>query len=392
MNVAADAELLELLADRPELLAVADAVAATQRRRRSTPRRALLVAAAAAIVAVAALAAPWGERGPTTVERALAALGSGPVLHAVVEYSGDDAIVDLESGREQRRVHRTEYWYDSGRETLRVRESTDGIRVRELVATPEGGYSDTGSFETGNPREWLEPTLAAFATGYREVLASGDATLVGETTVDGRKAKLVAFRRSSGEVTTVTVDAETSRPLQFSSTYRGGRRSPLFTVAAIESMLREPGLFAPPELSPPRPTAGEMREGEPIELDRAASELEATPVWLGRSFGGRAVGVVELTRGVTELTDGRKVPAKVVRIAYGRVRLSQASTSGGAYMIGMEDGGDPPPPAGSIAITRGFGRSDAWEGEFRSHGLYVRVTAPSREQLLEAARSLRPVR
>lgn len=58
----------------------------------------------------------------------------------------------------------------------------------------------------------------------------------------------------------------------------------------------------------------------------------------------------------------------------------------------MEDGGDPPPPAGSIAITRGFGRSDSWEGELRSHGLYVSLDAPSREQLLAAARALRPVR
>jgi hypothetical protein len=58
-------------------------------------------------------------------------------------------------------------------------------------------------------------------------------------------------------------------------------------------------------------------------------ELAAPPLWLGPSFDS-----VELARGVTELSDGRKVAGKVVRIRYGRVVVSTASTRGSAYDTG----------------------------------------------------------
>src|SRR5688500_1867670 len=127
MSVAVDRELLESLQDRSDLVAVADAIADTQRPRaaRRLSRRTALVAAAAVVAAVAALAAPWGERGPATVERALAALGSGPVLHAVVEYTGEDVVIDLATGRERPFVHRAEYWYDAERQFFRSTLSND---------------------------------------------------------------------------------------------------------------------------------------------------------------------------------------------------------------------------------------------------------------------------
>src|SRR5207248_1342318 len=77
-----DPDLLELLADKPELLAIADAVAATQQ----PPRRTLLhrrsvrvgvVAAAALVAVVVALVLPRGNSG--IVDRALAAIGTGSV-------------------------------------------------------------------------------------------------------------------------------------------------------------------------------------------------------------------------------------------------------------------------------------------------------------------------
>jgi hypothetical protein len=127
MNALRDRELVDVLADRPDLLAIADAVAETKPRRKRRPSGVIALAAALAAAAAVALVAPWGNRGPDVVERALAAIGTGPVLHAVVEYSGDDAIVDLETGRSVKRVHRTEFWYDDANRSLRTRLSTDGV-------------------------------------------------------------------------------------------------------------------------------------------------------------------------------------------------------------------------------------------------------------------------
>ena len=96
-----DPELLELLADKPELLAVADGVAATQKppkrslvRRRSTRFAAVAALAAAAVAALLVL--PQGEHG--IVDRAIAAIGDGRVLHMVVEVPTGTTYVDLRSG------------------------------------------------------------------------------------------------------------------------------------------------------------------------------------------------------------------------------------------------------------------------------------------------------
>lgn len=91
-----------------------------------------------------------------------------------------------------------------------------------------------------------------------------------------------------------------------------------------------------------------------------------------------------------ELTDGTEVEGVVLRFTYGRVTVSMASTPAGAYALGMEDGGDPAPPAGSIGISSGPSgrRSDS---ELRSHGLYVSIDAPTITEIVDAARALRPL-
>lgn len=392
MNALEDHELVELLGDRPDLFAVADAVASTQRtRRRRAPRRPLVAAAVAAVAAAVVLAAPWGDRGPDVLDRALAAIGNGPVLHAVVEYSGDDAIVNLATGESTRRVHGMEFWYDRGRRAFRSRLSTDGVQLSDQVVTPERICSDVGCVDSGGMTAQLDPSLAGFTTGYREALASGDAVLVGESRIDGRPAKLLRFTGSSGETTTVSVDAETHRPLQFFSRYPGGRRSPLFTVVEVESISRDETLFAPPKLSPSRPTAGEVSDGREITLTEASRALGRAPLWLGeRDAEGGALRTIELQHARTTFTDGREVEGVVVRLRYGRLQVGLATRPEGAYALGMEDGADPAPPAGSIAITRDWGGPRRWAGELRVDGFWVTLVAETREALLRAARSLRP--
>jgi hypothetical protein len=84
-RVQLDAELLELLADEPELLAIADAFVETQTRRRRV-RPAVLVGAGALVACAVALAfalAPSGRSTGVSVSAAVAAVG------------GDARFVDL---------------------------------------------------------------------------------------------------------------------------------------------------------------------------------------------------------------------------------------------------------------------------------------------------------
>jgi hypothetical protein len=389
MNALHDPEVVELLREEPELLALADAMAATQRVRRRVPMRVPALAAAVLAAAAVALLAPWGGSGPDIVEDALAAIGTGAVVHAAVEYRTDDSIVDLDTGKSTPRVRRTEYWYDAERQLLHTKLFTDGVQITEIVEGPQMAHSDIGSFETNGFSPQLDPALAGFATGYREALEDGTAREVGKTKIGLREVTLLAFQRGTREVLTVAVDDDSGRPVRFWSIYPGGRRSPDFDVVELETLGRSPTLFERPELSPPRPTAGSGQEGRPIAIEEAAAALGAQPVWLGPSFRGRTLESIERSPVTAELTDGTRVEGVVLRFTYGRTRVSVAKTAAGAYALGMEDGGDPPPAPGSVALMRPSGGPRDWSGELRSNSLYVAISAPTSTEVVDAARGLR---
>lgn len=411
MTVVSDRELVELLADRPELLAIADAVGATQRRRRRLGRRrALALPAAVAALLVLVLAAPWQHGGPSTLERALAAVGQGPVIHAVVETSTrGNALIEIASGEKRPRVHRTEYWYDGERKRLHTRLLVDGVQITEIVETPERAYSDLGSYPTGGAFEpSLEPALLGFVTRYRSALAGGRAKVLDETTVNGRPAKRITLRLPHGAREEVMVDAETYKPLRFFIVAPRVRtpqiappasllRSPEYRVVTIESLPRDPGFFAPPKLSPPRPTAGSGGSAEDVTLDEASRALGRQPRWLGRAFGGHGLDAVLLRHYRAEWTDGRTGEGVVVELSYGGVTLSQAVDPAAAYQLGFDDGGGPPPPPGFLETTPPgteitTGRAvGPWSAELRSDGIAMLLEAPSRATLLQAARALTPV-
>jgi hypothetical protein len=357
---------------------VLELAAASPRR---SHRRRTRIALAPAVVAAATLAlllvAPWESRGPSVVDRALAAVGAGPVVHAVVEFSGpEDVVVDLATGAERERVHRTEYWYDEQRRQLRVRWTTDGGEPMDY-----GGSVDITK---------LDPALAGFATQYRDALADGRARVAGDAIVQGRRVRRIEFApSSSGAVEEVTVDAETSVPVGFHTTYAGGRRSHEWRVVAIESVPRDPSDFTPAEPARPRPTTGEVSEGRPITLAEAARVLGRSPLWLGPSFAGRELESVELAHSRAWLTDGSMVRGEHVRLAYGRVRVSLASDASGSYAIGFGDVEYPTPPVGSVAIS-GSDRQ-GWHGELRRGDFAVMLSAARKEQVLFAARALTPV-
>ena len=373
MSALADREVLELLRGRPDLLAVADAIAVTQPRRLRSRIVVVPVVVAAAAVALL-LVAPWQSRGPSIVDRALAAVGGGPVIHAVVEYSWpQDVVVNLATGAEHERVHRNEYWYDEQRHELRDRSIT------------EGGTPIDYLVRGGLPAR-LDPALAGFGTDYRDALDNGRARVIGDTEVAGRPAKVIEFEtRGSGAVEQVSVDATTFAPLTFETTFTGGRRSPTWRVVTIESVARDPADFVLPS-SAPRPTVGEVSAERTISAAEAERALGAPPLRLA----GRTPDAIALSRTTESLTDGTTVTGVVVRFSYGRVRLSLAHDTAGSYAVGFGEGEFPTPPEGSIAVTGND--SDGWQGERRKDGFAVMIAAPTKDQVVAAARALSPAR
>lgn len=351
---------------------------ATGVQRSWAPRRLAPLAAVAAAVAAVVLTGPFGSPKVDVLDRALAAVGAGPVVHAVVEYSwAQDVVVDLTTSAERERVHRHEFWYDEQRQQLLHRSLTGGERIDYLISGPALSVR-------------LDPALTGFATRYRGALASGDARVVGDAAVDGRPAKRIEFQpRESGAVEEVFVDAETFAPLSFQETYVGARRSPVWRVVTIESVPYDQSTFGEAS-SKPRLDAGEVREARKISLAQAARALGAPPLWLGPSFARQALSSVELSHTTAWLTDGSKVSGVLVRLVYGAVRVSLAHDAAGSYAVGFVEDDHPTPPEGSMGVS-GNDR-EGWQGELRYGDFAIMVSAPSKEQVVAAARALTPQR
>ena len=204
-----DLETLEALQGHPDLLAIADALVATQKRRRRRLPFARIGLAAAVIVvaAVVALVSPWQGEGGGFVARALAALGDGQVIHVVsLSDLPGQTLVDLQSGAEQPVQARTEIWFDSARGLERSVSSSDGRVTQEELQTPQGAWTQDGRVYTcawiaahpvaatrarvscnangdngttprhiPEPLPALDPALSGFVSGYRDALANGSA-------------------------------------------------------------------------------------------------------------------------------------------------------------------------------------------------------------------------
>ena len=405
----ADPELLGLLADRPELLAIADAVAATQapeRTSRRLPR--LLVAAAVLAVGLAVLPlAPWrGDDGGLTA-RALAAIGPLPVVHAVIETQDPhSALVDIESGRRVPTTIRVEYWFDDERARLRSRQLRNGVLQGEALQVGDGGSTSDGPvLALPGTRPNLTPGLAAFVRGYRQALAEGTAREVGQAEVNGREVTWLEFPSGTGSER-VAVDRITSLPVLLRTIGADGEPSTLaWRVLTIETTERRASDFTPPRLLPAAPSRGDVRESRTIPAAEAASAVETQVLWLGRSFVGLPLASVELhelTRGFAPQLGRPAEHARGVELVYGDrerfVRLQQARTPEPAYGFGrgrVTWAGDAIPAEGSLAVVDVLSvdrpGTHGCIGQLRRGGTYVTISSSEGELCLAAARALGPV-
>jgi hypothetical protein len=253
-------------------------------------RRVVLPAVAAAVViAMAGLALfqPWSREEPAFLERALAAVDGGPVLHVVLRGEWGGQAVELATG-ERRPVHgETEVWYDPDRRLIRTVS-----RLGETVQSDE-------TYEVGEGNA----QIVALGRDYRKALQSGSARIAGQDVIDGRAVTWVVVRsqmlpdsdgRAHEWAQQVAVSNETYEPVALRDT-RDGRPPPggIARILDLEMLPAGEGELMPGEDS--------VREGpfqfgnRPIPLERAGDVLGQTPLWLGPEHQGLSLARVSET-------------------------------------------------------------------------------------------------
>jgi len=338
-------------------------------RRRRLPAVGLAAAAAAATVAVL-LVSPWG--GNTgLVQRALAAVGSGEVLHVVfTEQPGPPGwygAVSLPSGKPlPDPILRREVWYDQSRGLEKsVFSLGNGNGFGESIETPQADYNSAGRITNavtvdGNkvtpsvgPSASLEPALADFVDEYQSALASGQATRTGTGQVDGHDVTwlhIAADPAHYDPAMDVAIDSSTYAPVQV----RTDDADPVqFDVSEIDTQAYDPSLFTPPPVT--SPVSASTGAPTPIDATQAPGLLDGKAVWLGQSWNGyELVGVAQEQVTDSYSPDSGKQPVQSVAVVFtyadGSDMLEIAETAQCEFGLGLSCGGPYQPQDGVLFL------------------------------------------
>lgn len=389
-----DPEVLDVLRDEPELLALADALADTQRphsrrMRRLAPRIGAIAAVAAGIAAVF-LFWPSGGGNNRILGRALAAIGDGPVLHLLMQVPTGGVLVNLDSGKRVVETMQVESWSDRDfeREHLVMRV---GGRAGDLLL-PEDARKPGA---TVGP---VDPAYAAFWTGYRQALANGDAKLEGQDTVDGHAVYWLQFpsveRGRPG--TEVAIDRQTYKPVVIRNSATGGRHVDMRVLVAETTPYRASDF---------RRVGVNLFDGISSGSSGSASipgqqpSTTVTAPWLtaGKRVAGLALASVSpsTTTRSDKTIDG-------VTLVYGNGR--GVFPEPGPNVLSIEELSQPDDPVewkrippGWMAVQQGSSGSgpgsmhSMWTGTLAKHGIYVTIeTGAGEDAVLAVARALRP--
>lgn len=295
-------------------------------RRWRLPSVAVAAAVAAAVIAVL-LVSPWSGSGGL-VQRALAAVGSGPVLHVVTEQPSPILwykAVSLPSGTPIQVTQRQEIWFDQSRDLKKTVTTLNGVVYDQLLETRQGGFTPSGPVYTcswiaahpvaatkagvscnANMQNGTKPhkvpeqpptldlALAGFVDHYQSALASGQATKTGTGQVDGHDViwlRISATTQSQGgyPAEDVAIDASTYAPVLV----RTLSTNPVqFQVSQIDTEAYDHSLFTRPAREYP-PTSGSARATSPIDAAQAPTLLGGKALWLGQSWNGYQLVKVE---------------------------------------------------------------------------------------------------
>lgn len=387
-----------------------------------------LAAAAAALV----LVAPW-RGGPSFVQQALAAVGTGRYVHAVLQtpepYS---QFLDLATGKTRLSVNGPEFVYDTKTGAFESRAVFDGV----VFPSEEGP----------------DPAVKNFASGYRTALRNGDARIIGETTVNGRKAKIIRFpirfRVPPARVSTsgllrggkldtnpfnehsffedVAVDTSSRSPLWIRSAIRQfDRRTgrypvvespcPCRRIVSITSSDKRPTLPRPHKITPTMRggIGGEATDLRRLDPADATAAFRHTAFWVGRTFEGTTLqklrlqqlahwplnGAFKIIPAKGTLPEGGKIGGLGLRLDYrgdkASLEIDQSPSFEVAYgFVGRWT----LPPHGQARLICGdycgekpSRHEQIWYAQFRKSGLFIRIRSKSRSLVVRAALALAPI-
>jgi hypothetical protein len=359
------------------------------RARWAVPR--LAIVAAALGLATLLAVGPWrsGERAGV-VDRALAAIGDGPVTHLVLREDQGGTLIDLETGERRPLYHERELWIDADRGFVSV--ARFGGAVNDIHAA--------------SPAE-IERLFAVFATGYREALETGRARLAGSGVVDGMPVFWIKVQRDVDKRTgeewalEVAVAQDSYHPVYIRSTRDGKpERGSGSRVLRAEHLPADSFAVAP---RPREPTASFFGVSpEPIRLAEARAILGDRGAWLGESFRGlRLTTIRKLTMGSGYSRETGKWADELtgVRLVYG-TSTTEGVPEGSGRSITLEQA-----PRSHSAIQRGIGNYRVPDGHVLMTGpgavylsyegtrIAIRILGGSVDEApaLAAARALRPM-
>ncbi len=257
--------------------------AARARDRRTSTRRAAIAAVAVLGAAVAVALWPSDSRPRGVLDRALAAVGEGPVVHLVLREGWGGTLIDLETGKRERVNGEREIWYDPKR----------GLReISRFGGSVEG---DT-FYPRGRVAPYLEKTFASLAQGYRRALESRRARVVERARVEGIDVYWIrvdaemlpdaADDRLHEWAHDVGVSQQTYEPVFLRET-RDGNVSPDGPSRVLEMKMLPDGSgdFDAPHIDDVNSNASRIRSA-PIPLARAADALGRAPLWAGNALEG----------------------------------------------------------------------------------------------------------
>lgn len=377
---------------------IVGAAAPQRRARRRWLVRVLPVASAAVATLLLALAWPFGG-GPsgTILERAAAAVGDGPVLHAVIRSGWGGTLVDLDSGAREEIRAELEVWYDPERGIHEVSRFAGILQGDSIL--PPGRLSQLDSH--------LEKTMGGLVTGYRDALRDGTARVLESDVVKGTPVYWIrvdtqmlpdsADNKLHEWAHDVAVSQSTFEPVATRETRDGGL-SPdgISIVLSVETLPEGEGNFT---RMTDDPTGVVMRIGWSGSLTpaEASAVLGRRALWAGRRVAGLELARIwkDVRReGYDRQTGTWEKTFTGVTFLYGTLDENGNPTGSPSLRIGESatlDSGFPRgardyvPPAGSILV---FGRRTAL---MQKDGLYLALEGSSEDVLLAAARALEPV-
>ena len=380
-----DPEVLELFEEEPELLAIVDAIHATQAPQRRHVSRPVLVAVSAVAALIVVALIPWQFRGADLTERALAAIGDARVVHVVASRPGEDqVVVDLETGSESVMTVELESWFDTESGELRTVTRRQGVVVADTLTRKGAGAAAP-----------VDPVVATFVRGYRSALARGELEVVRRGRLDGDRVVWVRASLPGARKDEVALDATTDLPRAFRLVVGAESGGPLWRVPEIDSrLLSEPDFT--PRPPPAGPVAGGIQSEQTITLEEAARLLDGRGRRPGRDVAGLKLNRVvsqELTR---TLADGRLEKSIGLELVYGDtksefVTIQQAPRPEPAYRFveGRLTFGFAPIPEGAVAlVVPDRPGVDPWLGQLRAGDVFLTIQASRRQLVLDAARSL----